>query len=81
MSIKNECFIPIDQLTSILQEKYGLYVEKKWINELCRIFMLTEVKQGEERYIFEADVEVCRRLAEFIGKEDFGENTKYGKDC
>lgn len=69
MSIKNECFIPIDQLTSILQEKYGLYVEKKWINELCRIFMLTEVKQGEERYIFEADVEVCRRLAEL--KEQF----------
>lgn len=63
MSIKNECFIPIEQIKPILQREYGLNVEDAWINELCRIFMLTEIKQGDDRYVFDADVEVCRRLA------------------
>ena len=52
MSIKNECFIPIEQLKLILQRNYGLDVEDTWINELCRIFILIEIKQGDDRYIF-----------------------------
>ncbi len=72
MSIKNECFIPIEQLRPIMQRKYGLDVENTWINELCRIFMLVEIKQGDGRYIFDADVEVCRRLA--VLKEHFSAN-------
>ncbi len=69
MSIKNECFIPIEQFRPILQQKYGLDVESAWIDELCRIFMLAEIKQGANRYLFDADIEVCRKLA--VLKEGF----------
>lgn len=69
MSIKNNYFIPIERFRPILQQKYGLNVESTWIDELCRRFMLAEIKQGENRYLFDTDIEVCRRLA--VLKEGF----------
>lgn len=69
MNTENKYFVSIEQLKQILQQEYGMNVEEAWIDELCRKFIIIMINQGDNRYIYNTDIEVCRRL--YILNEHF----------
>lgn len=77
MCTENKYFVPVEQIKQVLLQECGISVEQEWIDELCKVYILAVIKRQKCSYVYNEDIDVCKRLMLLNYKFSVQEIEKY----